>query len=260
MTGFVGALNVVTSSARHQILVFLSEWRVPVILGVVQPAVFLLITLRAPAHMTTSYASHVSIGVLLIAFWSFTVWTGAGILERERAEGTLAACMIGVRDMRLVLVGKSLGVNLVSALMIVVTVCAELMALGQPVRFDHPGWLIVGLMALLLSGLALGVGLSSLFVLTRFGPQISSALMYPIFLLGGLLTPLSALPVGVRWVSWGISLRWAMTFLTSTTDGAPDFFALTMVMVLTMVYAVAGAFAFNRISTFVREKGTIDLV
>jgi ABC-2 type transport system permease protein len=248
------------ASARHEILVFLTAWRIPVVLGVVQPTVFLLIVLKAPTHVTTAYASRVAIGVLLTAFWSFTVWTGAGILERERVEGTLAASMISVRDPRLVLVGKSLGSNLISALVTATSVCVVLGALGQPVRFDHPGWLAVGLLVLLLSGTALGVGLASLFLLTRFGSQLSAALMYPIFLLAGLLTPLSALPVWLRWLSWGISLRWAMTFLASTVAGPPDLIALVMVCVLTTGYAAVGAYAFQRIATFVREKGTIELV
>jgi len=253
-------IGVLLASARHQMLVFKMAWRIPAVLGVVQPAVLLLVTLSLPDRVTPAYASRVSIGVLLTSFWSFTIWTGAGILQRERSEGTLAPCLIGVRDFRLVLVGKTLGASAMSGLMIVATVALVLTAFRQPLRFDHPGWLAAGLAALLLSGLALGVGLSSLFVLTRFGPQLSAALMYPVFLLGGLLTPLSALPSGVRWLSWAVSLRWTKEFLTSTTTGTPDLFALGMVVVLTALYAVAAAVAFRRFSTYARRRGTIDLV
>lgn len=253
-------IGLVLASARHQLLVFAGAWRIPTVLGVVQPSMLLLVTLSLPAEVTPAYASRTSIGVLLLSFWSFTVWTGAGILQRERGEGTLAPCLIGVRDFRLVLLGKSLGTAVATSLMTVTTVTLTLAALGQPLRFDHPGWLAVGLLAVLLSGLALSIGLSSLFVLTRYGGQLSAALMYPVFLLAGLLTPLSALPQAFQWLSWGISLRWAMTFLTSTTAGTPDLFALGMVLALTAVYGVAAAAAFNRFSLLARSKGTIDLV
>lgn len=255
---FSGTVGVLLASARHQILVFSTSWRMSVVLGVVQPTVLLLVTLSLSARVTPAYASRVSIGVLLTSFWSFTIWTGAGILRRERSEGTLAPCLIGVRDFRLVLAGKSLGASAISALIIVTTVGVVLAASGLSPRVDHPGWLVAGLAVLLLSGLTLGVGLSSLFVLTRFGPQLSAALMYPVFLLGGLLTPLSALPSGVRWLSWGVSLRWIMVFLTSTTSGTPDMFALGMVAALTTGYAAAAAMAFNGFSALVRTRGTID--
>jgi ABC-2 type transport system permease protein len=260
MNRLAGIVGVVVLSARHQMLIFLSAWRIGIVLGVVQPAVLLLITLSAPAHVTTGYATRVALGVMTISFWSFTVWSSAGILQQDRADGTLSACMVGVRDMRLVLVGKTLGTSLVSGLLILTTIIAILLAFGQAVSFAQPGWLVLGLVILLLSGLTLGVGISAVFVLTRFGPQISSALMYPIFLLGGLLTPLSALPAGVRWLSWLVSLRWSIDFMTSAADGPPNFFALAMTLVLTAAYGIGAAFTFDRFTAAVRAEGTIDLV
>ena len=153
-----------------------------------------------------------------------------------------------------------MGASAASGLLIVSTVSVVLGALGRSLRFDHPGWLVVGLATVFLTGIVLGVGLSSLFVLTRFGPQLSGALMYPVFLLAGLLTPISTLPSGIRWLSWGISLRWTMTYLSSAASGDPAFGALAMLLVLTVAYAVAGAYAFDRVSRIAREQGTIDLV
>ena len=250
--------GVVLASARHQILVFLRGWRTAVILGIVQPTVLLLVTISLPGRVTAAYASHEAIGVLLTSFWSFTIWTGAGILHRERNEGTLGPCLIGVRDFRLVLAGKAMGASAASGLLIVSTVSVVLGALGRSLRFDHPGWLVVGLATVFLTGIVLGVGLSSLFVLTRFGPQLSGALMYPVFLLAGLLTPISALPSGIRWLSWGISLRWTMTFLTSAATGMPDLLALGMVVALTACYGAAAALACNRFSTLTRMNGRLD--
>lgn len=254
------SIGVVLASARHQILVFVGAWRIPTVLGIVQPSLLLIVMLSLPAQVTPAYASRTAAGVLLISFWSFTVWTGAGILHRDRTEGTLAPCLVGVRDFRLVLVGKSLGATMASALITLTTMTVVLLAVGQPLRFAHPWWVGVGLSAVLLSGLTVGVGLSSLFVLTRFAPQLSAALMYPVFLLGGLLTPLSALPAGVRWLSAGISLRWAMTFFTSAISGAPDMFALIMLLALSAAYAVVAALTFNRFSAVARARGTIELV
>jgi ABC-2 type transport system permease protein len=256
----IGVVEVVFASARHQILVFLSGWRIPFILGVVQPTVLLLVTLAAPDPLSAADASRIATGVGLTAFWSFLVWTGAGILEAERSGGTLGACLTSVRDTRLVLVGRSLGVNIICGFTIFATIGTVLLARRQPVQLDHPLWFAAGVAALVLSGLALSVALSSAFVLTRFGSQISSALMYPIFLLAGLLTPRSDVPPVLRRLADLLSLSWAMRFLTSATAGLPDLPALGMVLLLTVVYAVAGGYLFGRISRIARERGTIDLV
>ncbi|GAB3523017.1 ABC transporter permease [Phytohabitans suffuscus] len=254
------AVGVVLASARVQLLVLLGAWRIPVVLGVVQASLLLLVVLALPAQVTPAYASRAAAGVLLISFWSATVWTGAGILQRERAEGTLAPCMAAVRDFRLVLVGKALGASGASALITGTTITVVLVAVRQPLHVAQPGWLGVGLLAVLLSGLTFGVGLSSLFVRTRFAPQLSAVLLYPVFLLGGLLTPLSSIPAGVRWLSWGVSLRWGMAFLASAISGTADMFALLMLIGTTAAYAVVAALAFNRFSIIARTKGTIDHV
>jgi ABC-2 type transport system permease protein len=262
MNRWSSSVSVLLACARHQILVSVRSWHFYAILAIVQPGVLLLVTLSLPrrSQVTTYYVSQAALGVLLISFWSCILWTSANILRRERMEGTLASCLTGVRDLRLVLVGKLLGTNAISALITMLTVMTVLAALRQPVRFDHVGWLVVGLLALFLSGLILGVGMASLFVLSRFGPQLSGALMYPVFLLAGLLTPLSALPSGIRWLSWGISLRWTKTFLASTIQSSPDLPALGMVVILSAGYAIVAAVAFRRFTMIALREGTIDFV
>jgi ABC-2 type transport system permease protein len=262
MNRWFGWVSVLLACAWHQILVSARSWHFHAMLTIVQPGVLLLVTLSLPrrSQVTTYYASQAALGVLLVSFWSGILWTGATILRRERAEGTLASCLTGVRDLRLVLVGKLLGTNAISVVVTTLTVITVLAALRQPVRFDHVGWLVVGLLALLASGLILGLGMASLFVLSRFGPQLSGALMYPVFLLAGLLTPLSVLPSWIRWLSFGISLRWTKTFLSSTIQSSPDLPALGMVVVLSAGYAIAAAVAFRRFAAIALKEGTIDFV
>lgn len=252
--------GVILASARHQMRVIVTAWKIPAVLGIIQPAVLLIVTVGTARHLAPGGASRLAIGVLLTASWSFTVWTGAGILQQDRRDGTLAGCVIAVRDFRLVVAGKSLGVSALSSLVVATTVATTLALMRQPVRFDSPALLLAGLVAVLISALVLGTGLSCVFLLSRFGPQISGALMYPIFLLAGFLTPLSALPRALQVLSAGISLRWAMRFLTGTIDGRFDGLAFGMLVGLTCGYALAGGYAFERVAAIVRREGTMELV
>jgi ABC-2 type transport system permease protein len=134
-----------------------------------------------------------------------------------------------------------------------------LVVLRTPVTVTRPGWFAVGLVLAILSGTALGTMLCSLFLLTRFGPQLSSALLYPVFLLAGLLIPADFFPAGVRWLGTLISLRWAQQFLVSAAEGTLDWTALGLVGLLTAAYGVAGVLAFRRIDRLVRARGILEL-
>ncbi|AEY85872.1 MULTISPECIES: ABC transporter permease [Streptomyces] len=260
MNGPLGSLDVVVASARHQMAVFVASWRWSVLLGIIQPAVLLSVTVGRTHRTGEAEATSAVVGILLVGFWSFTVWASAGILQRDRADGTLAACLTGARDFRLVLIGRSLGASLVSGLLIIVTLACGLVVLRQPIAVASPLWTLAGLAALFVSGLVMGAALACVYLLSRSGPQISSALMYPVFLLSGLLTPLTWLPVPLRPLSGLISLHWAREFLVGASSGTPRPGALAMVLVLTAGYAIAGGYAYRRVGDRVRAKGTLDLV
>ncbi len=254
----MAAANVLTASARHQMMVVRAH---PLFLlgGVLQPSVLLLVVFFARGQPTGEQAARVATAVLLMAYWGSTVWQGAAILRRERLIGTLAHFMRGVRSPMLVLTGKALGASIAPALLTSVTVAVMMVLLRSPISVASPGWFVVGLVAAVLSGTALGTLLCSLFLLTRFGGQLSSALLYPVFLLAGLLIPVEFFPAGIRWLGWFVSLRWAQQFLVSASQGTPDFSALALLGLLMVVYAVAAVTSFRRIDHLARVRGTLEL-
>jgi ABC-2 type transport system permease protein len=253
----VAVTDVLVAAARQQVAIVRSH---PLFLigGIVQPLVFLLVVFFARGRPTGPQVTGFATAVLLMAYWGSTVWQGAGILRRERSTGTLPALMRGVHAPMLVLAGKSLGASLAPALLTGVTVIATLAMLRAPLVVPAPGWFAVGLLAALLSGTALGTVLCSLFLLTRYGPQLSSALMYPVFLLAGLLIPTDLFPPWIAWLGSLVSLKWAQQFLVSLAGPTSDLGALAMVGVLTVAYALGGLAAFRRIDTLVRARGTLE--
>jgi ABC-2 type transport system permease protein len=229
------------------------------LLGVVQPLVFLLVTLTPQTDPPAAEGTRAAFGVLLTAFWGSTVWSAAGILRRERMQGTLARTLTSVRDPRLVVLGKSFGSSLVAIALVTATVAGTLALLRQPVQLDGGGWLLLGLALVVLSGTGVGLLLGSLFVLSRHGPQLSSALMYPVYLLGGMLVPPDLVPGWLGWLSWGISLRWLQQYLVAAAGGRLDLPALLAAGALTAGYAVAGAWLFRRVTDLARRQATVEL-
>lgn len=233
---------------------------------IVQPAVLFIITFgalgagaRQIAGSRLTDTSSLMVGVLLMALWGATIWTAGGIMRRELLQGTLAANFTGVRSPQLVLVGKCLGAASGSSAVIVATVIVAAIIERAPLRPAHPIWLAVGLLVAVGSATALGMLMSTLFVLTRHGHHLSSLMMYPVYLLGGLLIPPEILPAALQWPAALVSLRWAGEFLTDASRGTVNFTALLAAVGLTAGYVAAASYAFHRVAIGARRRGTLDL-
>lgn len=255
---FIRGGEVIFVCARLQMAEIRSAW-VIIAVTVFQPIVFLLVALLPSADRSAEAGTRVAIGVALSVSWAATAWGAASVLRRERAMGTLGRALSGLVDTRLITLGKGLGAALLSTAWALVTLVVTLVALRQPVSFMNPGWLLLGFGVLLASGSSIGLLIGSIFVVTRYGQQISSFLTYPIILLGGMLIPPGILPTPLSWVSSLVSLRWLQEFLVTSASGSPNLTALIYAVLLTILYAVSGLHVFNRIVRRARQEGTLDL-
>ncbi|MFD2765815.1 ABC transporter permease [Micromonospora eburnea] len=231
------------------------------IIGVVQPAVFLMITMGFDsAELGADRATQLAVAVILTSLWASTVWMAGGILHREQELGTLAANVASVHPGFLVLLGKCLGATVRTVLGILVAAGVTVVLIGAPVQLKQPELLLLGLVTVVASGTALGMLMSCLFLVTPYGMHLSSALMYPIFLLGGMLIPADVLPGPLQFVSKLISLHWAQEFLTGAALGHTDVNAYLIMVGLTVGYFVAAVWTFNRLVDHARRGGTLELV
>jgi ABC-2 type transport system permease protein len=239
------------------------QWRtmltyVTVVTTVVTPAVFLLLTAGTATVSDPPTATRVVVAVGLMSLWTATVWGAGGVLRRELRDGTFAATASGVRSPYLVLLGKSLGNTALSLVLIIPTVAVVTALLRVPDSVDALVRLDVVLLVAVASGTAMGMLLACVFLLTRHGAQVSSALMYPVYLLGGLLVPVGELPAVLRPVSALISLRWITDYAVGSAAGRAPVAALLAAVGLTVLYFVAGQLLFARILGSAREDGRFD--
>ncbi|MFD7068309.1 ABC transporter permease [Streptomyces sp. NPDC059913] len=230
------------------------------IIGVVQPAVLVLVTVGSRTDQPTAVLTRWTIGVVLTSLWASTVWVAGGILRMELHYGTLAASVTSVRPGFLVLLGKCLGATLRSVVVIAVSVTVTVALTGAGMSLHNPGWLLLGALLTVASGASLGMLLACVLLLTQYGQQVSAALMYPVFILGGLLVPADLLPVQLRWCSTLISLRWAQDFLADAASGTPAPGSLGMAALLTLGYFVLAVVLFGKVVDRARKEGTLELV
>lgn len=226
----------------------------------VLPAVLLVITLGGQTAPPPHVLGERVWAVLLTSVWGATVWMAGGVLRRERRDGTLSRLVRGRHALFLVLVGKSLGATVYATLAIAAAGAVTLLALGLRPAFGDPVVIIIGLAVLLVSATTLGCLLSCLLLVTRHGLEWSSALVYPVFLLGGLL--ISADRLGpLEWLPRMLSLHWIQRVLaTSASGGAADVGALAAAMALSGLYAVVGWAGVRWAVRKAREEAALDFI
>jgi ABC-type multidrug transport system permease subunit len=203
-------------------------------------------------------AAEIVVSVMLTALWACTIWTSGGVLRRERTYGTLASCVCGVASPTVILFGKSFGATLYGVGMTLMTTLGTVLVLRLPISFARPVWIAVGLLIVVVSATTLGALMSCLFLLTRNGLIWSGALMYPVFVLGGLLLPPDVLPVWLRWAPQLLSLHWINEFLAGAISGSLSFGALVIALALTLGYAVLAWVTYRWSIDKARQRGTLD--
>ncbi|MFF1871459.1 ABC transporter permease [Streptomyces sp. CB03911] len=257
MTGrFASGLAVLYESARIQMMVVRSGPMVIMLAGA-QPAVLLMIALP-PAVGSQQEATRVLISVLAVCLWASLVWMAGGIIRRDIVQGTMSRNVVSVWDPWVVLLGKCAGSVLFTSGAMLVTGLTVGLLRGVRPHLVQPGWFLLGMLVTMASAVALGSLLSCVFVLSRHGLHIGNTLLYPVFVLGGLLIPDRMLPVGLRWISRLIPLRWAKEYLVSAAAGSQDWRALLVTCGLTLVYLFAGLVLFRKVVNRARALGTLD--
>jgi ABC-2 type transport system permease protein len=250
--------EVMIACARLQMAEVRSSWII-IAVTVFQPIVFLLVVLLPADDRSAAAGTRAAVGVALSVSWAATAWGAASVLRRERAMGPLARALAGLVDARLIALGKGLGSALLSNVWALGTLVLTLIALRQPVSISHPGALLLGYVVLVASGSAIGLLIGSIFVVTRYGAQISAFLTFPVILFGGMLIPPELFPPPLNWISSVVSLRWLQEFLVTAAFGAPNYAALRYAVLLTVGYALGGIRLFGRIAQKARRDGTLDL-
>ncbi|RDG39803.1 ABC transporter permease [Streptomyces corynorhini] len=249
-------LAVLYESARVQAVLTRGSPAVVVLAGV-QPAALLLLALPHGAPRSDA-STRVLISVLVTCLWGGLVWMAGGIIRRDIVQGTMSRSVVGVRDPRLVLIGKCAGAVTFTCCVLAVVGTAVSLLLGVRPRVADPGLLLVGLVAVVCSAISMGTLLSCVFVLTRHGVHMGNALLYPVYILGGTLIPGELLPAWLRWVALLVPLRWAKEYMVAAALGSPTGAALWATAALTAVHLLAGLMLFRKVVDRARARGTLE--
>jgi ABC-2 type transport system permease protein len=203
-----------------------------------------------------------ALGAGLVCMWVVCVQVGGNVIDRERWDGTFEPLVSTPAGLYRVVVGKVNIVVVMAALVLPEVWLVAYLAFGRAITVPHPGAFLAAT-ALTLVGLhAAAVLVAGLFVLAREALIFQNALSYPVFLLGGLVVPVSLLPDWLEPLTRIVFLSWAsdllrLALMPAPIDGlAGRLWGLAITVVAT---AVAGHVVLVTVVNRARRRGTLSL-
>jgi ABC-2 type transport system permease protein len=194
-----------------------------------------------------------------MGIWSATLFGSGGAIQWQRWQGTLELLVGAPPPFVAVLLPLTVATATLGLYSILATLVWGRIFFGSPLDFAHPFQLAVALPTTILSLGMLGLLLASTFVLYRHANAFSNLLEYPVWLVTGLLVPLSLLPGWVGPISWVLAPTWGYRALTHASGSGGAWRDIGMCLLLSVVYLVLALPCLAWFERVARDRGTLKL-
>lgn len=219
--------------------------------------IFLGVVKAAGRDDLTSFAL---VAPVLITLWGMALEISGDVVDYDRSAGILEEVVAAPTPLSVVVFGRVVTVSALSLVAVIETFAVARFGFGVTVPLEHPMLLIVTLVLTTLAMTGTALIMAAAFVLARSARTYQNTLNYPIYLLSGVLVPLSFLPGWLRPVGRCLFLSWSADLLRASlrpgpVDGALP--GLGMVLLLGAAGFVVGRALLARVLQHVRQLGTL---
>jgi ABC-2 type transport system permease protein len=207
-------------------------------------------------------AGNALVAAVLMGIGQMSFFVGSEILANERENQLLEALVAAPTSYFLPLLTRIVVLTSVGTAGVVVTWAIATLGFGLRITIHHPAILFATLVLTILSGSATALVTSALFSFGRTTRTYQNALAGPLYLLGGVLVPVTFLPAALRPLSHVIFLYWSADLLRdSLLPAAPQRAALRLgaILLLGALWGTGGAVLVRRMLDHLRREGTIGL-
>jgi ABC-2 type transport system permease protein len=222
-------------------------------------AIFLSLAVNEGAE---SLVASAVIGPGLMSLWLISLAEAAAMLSEDRYGGRLEMFLSTSASLSLVVFGRILALSAAGMVAFAESWLVARFAFGLQVPVSHPGLVVIALLVTMLSSSFTATLLASAFVLSRILHVFQNSMTYPVYILGGVVVPLSAMPGWLQPASKAVYLSWCADLLREAlTATAPRHAGLDIAMGLGLgVVALAVAIVLTRhILDMLRRNATAGL-
>ena len=202
---------------------------------------------------------YAALGAAVMGIWSTTATSAGGAIQQQRNWKVLELLVAAPSPLILVLAPITVAIAGIGVYSIVTTLLWGRLLFGVPFHVLHPALFLVSIPAAVLSIGLLGLVLASDLVLYREASAFSQALEYPVWMITGMLIPLSLLPGWIHPISWALAPTWGMRAVRRAALGGAVGTPLLACLLLSVVYAVLAVVLIRQFERLARERATLSL-
>lgn len=228
-------------------------------LALLTPIVYVTISLLMASTKNSFDTIHLVFGAGLLGTWSVTLYGAGESLYMQRFTGTLQLLLGSPKSF----FGPVLGFSLASATLGLYSIAAVwfwgVLIFNVQMGNANVLGLIVNLIISLFALTSIGVVLASLYVLTRQAMTISNVMEYPIWILSGMLFPVSYLWGWLAWLGKLLPLGWAVDGVNRAIANRPYLFESCIAVLLSFFFVAIGYVLLKKVDHRVRITGELTL-
>lgn len=201
-----------------------------------------------------------AVGAGLMGVWSSVLFGSGGAIQNQRWQGTLEMIMLAPRPPALVILPITLATAVTGTYAMVATLVWGRLLYGIPLDFARPVAFAVAVPVCILALGMFGLLLAATFVLLRNANALANTMEYPIWLVSGMLVPITVLPgwtgplAAVLPTTWG-----ARAVREAATGSGPVWPALGICLAISLGCLAAGAILMTHVERRARAAATLAL-
>lgn len=219
--------------------------------------IFLGIVRAAGRRDLTAFAV---VAPVLITLWGMALEISGDIVDSDRHVGILEGVVATPVGFPTAVSGRVVAVTMLSVVALLETWLVARVGFGADIEIHHLGALVATLLVTGMAMAATAVAMAGLFVLARTARTFQNTMNYPVYLLAGVIVPISYLPEWLRPVGRLLFLSWSADLLRESLSPEPmaDLVPrLGMILLLGAVSLVLGRGLLHLVLRRVRAVGTL---
>ncbi|WP_250009088.1 ABC transporter permease [Actinoplanes sp. M2I2] len=200
-----------------------------------------------------------AVGAGVMGVWSSVLFGSGGAIQGQRWQGTLEMIMLAPRRPVLVVLPITIATGLTGTYALLATLVWGRLLYGIRLDFAHPAAFVVAAVVCVVALGMFGLLLAATFVLMRNANALANTLEYPVWLVSGMLVPITVLPAWTTPIAAVLPTTWGARALREATSGGPVWPSLGICLGISLLCLVLGGFALTHVERRARAAATLAL-
>jgi len=200
-----------------------------------------------------------AVGAGLMGVWSSVLFGSGGAIQNQRWQGTLEMLMLAPRPAVLVILPITLATGLTGTYAVAATLLWGWLLYGIPLDFARPLAFAVAVPGCILALGMFGLLLAATFVLMRNANALTNTLEYPIWLVSGMLVPISVLPGWTGPIAAVLPTTWGARAVRQAVTGGAVWPSLGICLAVSVLCLGLGTLALTYVERRARAAATLAL-